>query len=58
VVFTVAASVPGTSAKESWHRLHEGQAVEGIVVMHIDATGGTVTFDNHDVIQQLPLAAP
>jgi hypothetical protein len=47
---------PGAQTKQSFYDLAEGEEEDGVQVTHIDMTAGAVTFDNHGVIQNLPLA--
>ena len=47
----------GGPAKDKYYDLAEGQTEDGIQVAGIDAQKCLVTFDNHGVIQELPLAS-
>lgn len=46
---------PPVPASEKSYILSEGQGQDGIEVTHIDVKGGMVTFNNHGVVQELPL---
>ncbi|HUA67901.1 MAG TPA: hypothetical protein VMA13_05075 [Candidatus Saccharimonadales bacterium] len=47
---------PPTPATQKSYILSEGQQQDDIEVTHIDEKAGVVTFNNHGVIQQIPLA--
>jgi hypothetical protein len=53
VLFKVAASKPGD--KENSYILTEGQRQDDIEVTKIDENAGVVTFNNHGIVQALPL---
>jgi hypothetical protein len=53
VLFKVAASKPGD--KENSYILTEGERQDDIEVTKIDEKGGIVTFNNHGIVQALPL---
>jgi hypothetical protein len=53
VLFKVAASKPGD--KENSYILTEGQGQDDIEVTKIDEKAGIVTFNNHGIVQALPL---
>jgi hypothetical protein len=59
VLFKVAdGAKPGqrpVPAKETSYILSEGQRQDDIEVTHIDEKNGIVTFDNHGVVQEIPL---
>ena len=46
---------PGAQTKQSFYILAEGEQQDGVRVTHIDMITGTVTFNNHGTIQELPL---
>jgi hypothetical protein len=46
---------PGQPSKDEFYTLAEGQRQDDIEVTHIDEKSAIVTFNNHGVIQQLPL---
>jgi len=50
-----AALHPGQPAKDNAYILAENESQDGIEVVHIDAITGTVTFDNHGVVQKISL---
>jgi hypothetical protein len=52
---TPGAAKPGLPAKEESYVLTEGERQDDIEVKKINDTAGVVTFDNHGVIQELPL---
>jgi hypothetical protein len=57
VLFKVAVPAkPGQPAKDQSYILSEGQAQDEIEVTKIDEKASMVTFNNHGVIQELPLA--
>lgn len=47
----------GAQTKESAYVLGEGEQEDGVKVLSIDAMNEEVTFDNHGVVQQLPLTS-
>ncbi len=47
---------PGQPGKDQSYMLSEGQAEDDIEVTKIDEAAGTVTFNNHGTVQELPLA--
>ena len=53
------AGVPqaGKPPKDESYILKEGEQQDDIAVQHIDVAKGIVTFKNHDVVQDIPLAA-
>ncbi|HVU28483.1 MAG TPA: hypothetical protein VHG71_12200 [Verrucomicrobiae bacterium] len=58
VLFKVAGvAKPGMPAKDDSYILGEGQRQDDIEVTHIDEKNGIISFNNHGVAQQLPLAA-
>ncbi|HVU09284.1 MAG TPA: hypothetical protein VHG89_12150 [Verrucomicrobiae bacterium] len=58
VLFKVAGvAKPGVPAKDDSYILGEGQRQDDIEVTHIDEKNGIISFNNHGVAQQLPLAA-
>jgi hypothetical protein len=50
-----AAMIAGQPSKQDTCILSEGQRQNGIEVIHIDETGGLVTFNNHGIIQNISL---
>src|ERR1700685_3715943 len=46
---------PGKPASDESYILSEGQRQDEIEVKHIDEKAGVVTFDNHGIVQELPL---
>jgi hypothetical protein len=58
VLFKVAstAAKPGQPAKDDYYILSEGQRQDDIEVIKIDEKGSIVTFKNHGMTQELPLA--
>jgi hypothetical protein len=55
-LFTVdGASKSGQSGKGGSYILSEGQRQDDIEVTHIDEKSGIVTFNNHGVVQEIPL---
>lgn len=54
----IAAGEGGQPSKEISYLLAEGQQQDGIQVMHIDETAALVTFNNHGVVEDIPLSAP
>jgi hypothetical protein len=56
VLFKVAVPPrPPEPATEKSYILSEGQRQDDIEVTHIDEKAGTVTFNNHGVVQKIPL---
>jgi hypothetical protein len=47
----------GPPAKDEFYILSEGQRQDDITVVKIDERNSLVTFDNHSITQELPLAA-
>ena len=52
VLFKVAGKTPG---KEDSYILAEGQGQDGIEVTKINVKAGVVTFNNHGLVQEIPL---
>jgi len=52
VLFKTAAPVNG---REQAYLLAEGQRQDDIEVVHINATSGLITFNNHGTLQDIPL---
>ena len=52
-----AGGKPGQPAKDEFYALRQGQMQDDIEVTKIDEKGGLVTFDNHGITQELPLAS-
>ena len=52
----VLQNSPGAQTRSFSYLLGEGERTENIEVLKIDLLAGTVTFNNHGTIQQLPLA--
>ena len=58
VLFKVATPPkPGQPPQDQSYVMSEGDRQDGIAVTKIDESAGMITFDNHGVIQQLPLQA-
>ena len=58
VLFKVAGDAkPGSPAKDESYVLCEGDRQDDIEVQKIDEKAATITFNNHGVIQELPLVA-
>jgi hypothetical protein len=56
VLFKVTGSVKaGQTLKEASYILSEGEQQDGIEVVHIDDAASLVTFNNHGVVQTIPL---
>jgi hypothetical protein len=56
VLFKVSVPAqPGIPAKEDNYILGEGQRQDDIEVTRIDEKSGVVTFNNHGVVQEIPL---
>ncbi|MDE3067603.1 MAG: hypothetical protein KGJ60_08635 [Verrucomicrobiota bacterium] len=49
---------PGKPARENSYMLGEGQRQDDIEVTRIDSKAGIITFNNHGVVQEIPLADP
>jgi hypothetical protein len=56
-LFKVTDNQPGRPASEKSYMLGEGQSEDDIKVVQIDEKNAVVTFNNHGMVQQLPLAA-
>ncbi len=56
VLFNVAPKPGQKDAKEESYILSEGQQQDDIEVVHIDEKESLVTFNNHGIVQELPLA--
>ena len=56
VLFKVAPKPGQKDAKEESYILSEGQQQDDIEVIHIDQKASLITFNNHGVVQELPLA--
>jgi hypothetical protein len=54
VLFKVAAK-PGSKDKDANYILTEGQSQDDIEVVKINEKAGSVTFNNHGIVQELPL---
>lgn len=52
---TGAPGKPGQAPKDQFYMLAVGERQDGIEVKNIDQKNGIVTFDNHGVVQELPL---
>jgi hypothetical protein len=58
VLFKAAGDArPGQPSKDNSYILGEGQRQDDIEVMKINEKAGTVTFNNHGTLQELPLAS-
>lgn len=58
VLFKVAGEArPGQPPKDESYVMSEGERQNDIEVQKIDEKSATITFDNHGVIQELPLVA-
>jgi hypothetical protein len=58
VLFKVAGTAkPGKPAVDDDYILSEGQRQDDIEVVKIDEKAGSVTFNNHGTVQELPLAS-
>ena len=56
VLFKVpGAAGAGQAAKEASYLLGEGERQDDIQVLHIDEKTGVITFNNHGVVQEIPL---
>jgi hypothetical protein len=55
VLFKAGNTRPGQPAREDSYVLSEGQRQDDIEVVHIDAVAGRVTFNNHGILQDIPL---
>jgi hypothetical protein len=47
----------GQPSKEGAYMLDENESEDGVMVLHIDAQAETVTFNNHGIVQEIPLAS-
>lgn len=47
---------PGARSVETFYVLAEGEQKDGVGVVNVDVETGMVTFNNHGVVQQIPLA--
>lgn len=47
----------GKPAKEASYILSEGQRQDDVEVTHIDEANGIITFNNHGIVQEIPLAS-
>jgi hypothetical protein len=56
VLFKVTDNPPNQPAREKAYIFNEGQRVDAIAVIKIDEKNAVITFDNHGIIQQVPLA--
>jgi hypothetical protein len=52
-----APAIAGKPPSENSYMLAEGQGQDGIEVTHINEKKGTITFNNHGVVQEKPLVA-
>jgi len=57
VLFKVTVSVPGLPTKDESHVLGVGEREDDIEVEKIDEKAAVITFNNHGVVQELPLVA-
>jgi hypothetical protein len=57
VLFKVADNRPGQPPKEDSYVMSEGDRQDDIEVQKIDEKSATITFNNHGVVQELPLVA-
>jgi hypothetical protein len=57
VLFKVTNLKAGQPARDACYTLSAGESQDGIKVVQIDEPGGVVTFDNHGMLQRIPLAA-
>jgi hypothetical protein len=58
VLFKVAVPPKaGQGPQEQSYTMGEGDREDGIAVIKIDQAGQTITFDNHGVVQNIPLVA-
>jgi len=58
VLFKVAVPPKaGQGPQEQSYTMGEGDREDGIAVIKIDQVGQTITFDNHGVVQNIPLVA-
>jgi hypothetical protein len=55
VLFKTGVPKPGQPARENAYILGEGQRQDEIEVVHIDEAAGVVTFNNHGILQDIPL---
>jgi hypothetical protein len=59
VLFTVVAPAHhATPVRASSYIMTEGQAGDGVEVLHIEVAAGTAIFRNQGTVQSIPLAAP
>ena len=56
VLFKTSVNKPGQPPKDQSYMLSEGQQEDDIEVVKIDHKASIVTFNNHGVVQELPLA--
>jgi len=49
-------SRPGQPVKDVFYTLGEGERQDGIEIIHIDEAARTVAFNNHGIVQEIPLA--
>jgi hypothetical protein len=49
-------SRPGQPVKDVFYTLSEGDRQDGIEIIHIDEATRTVAFNNHGIVQEIPLA--
>jgi hypothetical protein len=57
VLFKVSDTNPGEPAKNKFYTLREGERQDDIEVTHIDEKASIVTFNNHGIMQEIPLAS-
>jgi len=57
VLFKVQDNTPGQPPKEDSYVMGEGERQDDIEVQKIDQQAAVITFDNHGVVQELPLVA-
>jgi hypothetical protein len=56
VLFKVTDNPSGQPAREKAYIFNEGQGADAITVIKIDEKNAVITFDNHGIIQAVPLA--
>jgi hypothetical protein len=57
VLFTVAsAAEPGQPSRMDFFVLRPGEAEQGVGVVQVNPADGTVVFNNHGSLQQLPMS--
>jgi hypothetical protein len=56
VLFKTSVNKPGQPPKDQSYMLSEGQQEDDIEVVKIDHKASIVTFNNHGIVQELPLA--